>query len=107
MLCVVTENQTLQAKETTIFIRKTKSRKYGTYYQLVRSYRDDAGKPRQRMLVHLGEHPTPEAAMAAWPVEIEKHSAAGRHQQQSKLQSKLDTLQGLVGREERNGKTQR
>jgi hypothetical protein len=36
----------------------------------VRSYRNEEGKSRQEMLVHLGEHATPEEALAAWPEEV-------------------------------------
>jgi hypothetical protein len=36
-----------------------------TYYQLVEGYRDK-GKVRQRVLCHLGRHPTPEEALTHW-----------------------------------------
>ncbi len=51
------------------FVRKSRSRG-GEYYQLVESYRVE-GKPRQRMLVHLGRHPTVDEALREWPKEIE------------------------------------
>ncbi len=52
------------------FVRKTRSRG-GEYYQLVESHRVE-GKPRQRMLVHLGRHPTVDDALREWPKEIER-----------------------------------
>jgi hypothetical protein len=63
---------------------------------LVRSYRNEEGKPTQEVLVHLGEHRTPEAALAAWPAEIEEHRRAGREEQAEKLQGKLERLKKLT-----------
>ena len=40
----------------------------GEYYQLVESRRVD-GKPRQKVLVHLGHHPTVNDALKQWPRE--------------------------------------
>jgi hypothetical protein len=62
----------------------------------VRSYRNEEGKPRQEVLVHLGEHGTAEAALAAWPNEIAEHRKSGRDEQAKKLGGKLDRLRGLV-----------
>ena len=42
------------------------SRGGGPYFQLVRSYRNEEGQPRQEVLVHLGVHETPEAAIRVW-----------------------------------------
>lgn len=58
------EDQNLAA-----FVRKKRSRG-GEYYQLVESYRVE-GKPRQRVLVHLGSYPTVDDALREWPKEIE------------------------------------
>jgi hypothetical protein len=62
----------------------------------VRSYRNEESKPRQEVLVHLGEYETPEAALAAWPAEIAEHRRAGREEQAERLQDKLDRLQELT-----------
>ncbi len=51
------------------FVRKKRSRG-GEYHQLVESYRAE-GKPRQRVLVHLGRHATVDVALREWPKEIE------------------------------------
>ncbi len=59
-----------------MFVRKVKSRGTGPYFQLVRSYRE-GGKVRQEVLVHLGEHPAPEAALDAWPAQVEHLRAIG------------------------------
>jgi hypothetical protein len=62
----------------------------------VRSYRNEEGKPRQEVLVHLSKHETPEAALAAWPEEIAKHREAGRDEQAERLQEKLNRLRELT-----------
>jgi len=46
--------------------KKTDGREY---YQLVESRRVE-GQPRQRVLVHLGKHPTVDEALREWPKEI-------------------------------------
>jgi hypothetical protein len=71
-----------------------KSRERGPYFQLVRSYRE-GGRVRQEVLVHLGEHETPVAALAAWPSEIEHLRAIGRESQAERLGSKLAKLREL------------
>jgi hypothetical protein len=51
------------------YVRKKKMKRY-EYYQLVESHRVD-GKPRQRMIMHLGTQPTVDAALENWPKDIE------------------------------------
>ena len=60
------------------------------------SYRNEEGKPKQEVLVHLGEHETPEAALAAWPEEIAEHRRTGTEEQAERLQEKLNRLQELM-----------
>ncbi len=50
------------------FMRK-KEIKGGVYYQLVENRRV-GGKPRQKVLLHLGQYPTVDDALQAWPKEI-------------------------------------
>lgn len=78
-----------------MFVRRVKSRGTGPYFQLVRSYRDD-GKVKQEVLVHLGEHPTSEEAMRAWPVQVKRLRAIGRDDQAEKLGAKLERLRELT-----------
>jgi hypothetical protein len=52
------------------YVRK-KQVKGKEYYQLVQSRRVN-GNPRQRVLLHLGRHPTVDAALKAWPREIKR-----------------------------------
>jgi hypothetical protein len=82
-----------------IYVRRVRSKESGPYFQLVRSYRE-GGRVKQEVLVHLGEHETPEAALAAWSSEIEHLRAIGRDSQAEKLESKLAKLRELW--EERN-----
>ena len=51
------------------FVRRKKVGPY-EYYQLVESQLVD-GKPRQRVLLHLGRYSTVQAALESWPKEIE------------------------------------
>jgi hypothetical protein len=78
-----------------IYVRRMRSRGRGDYFQLVRSYREH-GKVKQEVLVHLGDQETPEAALAAWPGEIEHLEAIGRIEQASRLKAKLVKLTELV-----------
>jgi len=79
-----------------------KSRERGPYFQLVRSYREE-GRVKQKVLVHLGEHETSEAALAAWPQEIEHLRAIGRESQAEKLENKLAKLRELREGSDSNG----
>ena len=85
----------------TIYIRAIKierdGEQYGTYYQAVRSYREQ-GKVKQDV-VHLGEHQTADEALMAWEREIEE-LARTRPKQARKLQAKLERLRELRGVEQ-------
>ena len=50
------------------FVRRKRVGPY-EYYQLVESYLVD-GKPRQRVLLHLGRYSTVEAALEGWSKEV-------------------------------------
>jgi hypothetical protein len=56
------------------YVRRKKIRgkndKTYTYHQLVRGYRED-GKVKQEIVAHLGQHETPEAALACWQERAE------------------------------------
>jgi hypothetical protein len=83
-----------------VYVRRTMSRGHGPYFQLVRSYREE-GKVKQEVLVHLERYETPEAALAAWPSEIEHLRRIGRDHQADRLEAKTNKLRQLV--EKRNG----
>ena len=77
------------------YVRKKRT---GTteYYQLVESRRVD-GKPRQRVIMHLGEYPSVEAAIEGLPEEIawfHKHPTSSR-KALAKREEKLRALKGL------------
>ncbi len=63
----------------------------------MRSYRE-GGKVKQEVLVHLGVHDTPEAALAAWPTDVEQLRRIGRRNQAEKLEVKLRRLRELMER---------
>ena len=77
------------------------SRGSGPYFQLVRSFRNEEGKPRQEVLVHLGVHETPEAALASWPDEIAHLRRIGREGQVGRLEANLKKLRALMQAEKR------
>ena len=78
-----------------------KSRGRGPYFQLVRSYRNEEGKPRQEVLVHLGIHETPEGALAAWPDEVAQLRRIGREGQADRLEANLKKLKALTEEQKR------
>ena len=82
----------------TIYIRAVNierdGEQYGTYYQAVRSYREQ-GKVKQEV-IHLGQHSMPEKALTAWERGVEE-LARTRPKQARKLQAKLERLQELSG----------
>jgi hypothetical protein len=75
------------------------SRGRGPYFQVVRSYRNEVGQPRQEMLVHLGTHERPEDALEVWPSEVEHLRAIGREEQAEKLEANREKLRALMGAE--------
>jgi hypothetical protein len=87
--------------EATIYIRAVNierdGEKYGTYYQAVRSYREQ-GKVKQDV-VHLGEHQTADEALTAWEQEIGGLQTT-RPKQARKLQAKLERLREWTGEEQ-------
>ena len=83
-----------------VFSRGTPSYQLGRYEMV--------GKPGARRSVfkvgvHLGEHATPEEALAAWPEEIARARAAGRENKAVKLEGKLGKLRSIVEGEENDG----
>jgi hypothetical protein len=96
---IVTDNG--YYKGGNIYVRRVKSRGSGPYFQLVRSYRNEEGQPRQEVLVHLGVHETPEAALSAWPQELAHLRRIGRDQQADKLEANLRKLTALTEAQKR------
>ena len=79
------------------------SRGRGPYFQLVRSYRNEEGQPRQEVLVHLGVHQRPEDALEAWPSEVEHLRAIGRDEQADRVEANLEKLRALTEAEKGKG----
>jgi hypothetical protein len=66
----------------------------GEYYQLVESRRVE-GKPRQKVLIHLGSHPTVDEALKRWPRKVGGLRRSGHDDAADALKEKLDRLRKL------------
>jgi hypothetical protein len=66
---------------------------YGTYYQAVRSYREQ-GKVKQE-IIHLGEHSTTDRALTAWAEDVQALQTT-RPRKAEKLRSKMERLKVLT-----------
>jgi len=68
-------------------------------YQL--GHYEMTGKPGARrsvfkMLVHLGEHGTPEAALEAWREDVERARRVGREKTAARIEAKIRKLEGAL-----------
>ena len=85
--------------ETRYKVRRVVSR--GTpSYQL--GHYEMTGKPGARrsvfkVLVHLGEHATPEAALEAWREDVERARSVGRDKTAARIEKKIRELEGAIG----------
>jgi hypothetical protein len=71
-------------------------------YQL--GHYEMTGKPGSRrsvfkVLVHLGEHETPEAALEAWREDVERARSVGRGKTAARIQEKIRKLEGALSSE--------
>jgi hypothetical protein len=60
-----------------------------------------ARRSRFKVLVHLGEHATPEAAIAAWREDVERSRSVGRDKTAVRIEEKIRKLEGVMS--ERTG----
>ncbi len=77
-----------------MYVRHKTSPGRADYFQVVESRRVN-GKPRQRVLVHLGQYSTVEEALKAWPREIQKLRRLGNERKAADIKSRLERLQQL------------
>ena len=68
-------------------------------YQL--GHYEMTGKPGSRrsvfkVLVHLGEHGTPEAALEAWREDVERARRVGRDKTAARIEEKIRKLEGAI-----------
>jgi hypothetical protein len=56
-----------------------------------------ARRSRFKVLVHLGEHETPEAALEAWREDAERARRVGRAKTASRIEAKMRKLGGAIG----------
>jgi hypothetical protein len=71
-------------------------------YQL--GHYEMTGKPGSRrsvfrVLVHLGEHATPEAALEAWREDVERARRVGREKTAARTEAKIRKLEGALSSE--------
>ena len=84
--------------ETRYKVRRVVSR--GTpSYQL--GHYEMTGEPgsrrsKFRVLVHLGEHATPEAALSAWREDVERARRVGREKKAARIEEKIRKLEGAI-----------
>jgi len=69
-------------------------------YQL--GHYEMTGEPGSRrsvfkVLVHLGEHHTPEAALEAWREDVERARRVGREKTAARIEAKIRKLEGAIG----------
>ena len=68
-------------------------------YQL--GHYEMTGPPRSRrsvfkVLVHLGEYETPEAALGAWREDVERARRVGRDKTAARIEAKIRKLEGAL-----------
>jgi hypothetical protein len=68
-------------------------------YQL--GHYEMTGKPGARrsvfrVLVHLGEHATPEGALEAWREDVERTRRVGREKTAARIEAKIRKLEGAL-----------
>ena len=68
-------------------------------YQL--GHYEMTGKPGARrsvfkVLVHLGEHATPDAALEAWREDVERARRVGREKTAARIEAKIRKLEGAL-----------
>jgi hypothetical protein len=59
------------------------------------------GKPGARrsvfkVLVHLGDHQTPEAALSAWREDVERARRVGREKKAARIEEKIRKLESAI-----------
>jgi hypothetical protein len=79
-------------------VRRVVSRETPSY-QL--GHYEMTGKPGSRrsvfkVLVHLGEHQTPEAALEAWREDAERARRVGRDKTSARIEAKIQKLEGAI-----------
>ena len=53
-------------------------------------------RSRFKVLVHLGEHATPKAALAAWREVVERAWSVGRDKTAARIEEKIRKLEGAI-----------
>ncbi len=86
------------ASKTRYKVRRVVSRGSPSYQV---GHYEMTGKPGSRrsvfkVLVHLGEHQTPEAALEAWREDVERARRVGRDKAVVRIEAKIRKLEGAI-----------
>ena len=86
------------AKEARYKVRRVVSRGSPSYQLGHYEMTGEPGSRRSRfkVLVHLGEHATPEAALAAWREDVERTRRVGRDKTAARIEKKIRKLEGAL-----------
>jgi hypothetical protein len=80
-------------KVRTVVSRGTPSYQLGHYEM---TGKPGARRSRFKVLVHLGEHATPEAALEAWREDVERARSVGRDKTAARIEAKIRKLEGAI-----------
>jgi hypothetical protein len=80
-------------KVRTVVSRGTPSYQLGHYEM---TGKPGARRSRFKVLVHLGEHATPEAALEAWREDVVRARRVGREKTAARIEAKIRKLEGAI-----------
>ena len=87
-------NVVLTKEDLVVYVRKKTKKDGNAYHQVVENRRVD-GKPRQRVVMHLGSHATVEGALTGWPREVGRLRRGDYEEAAEDLKSKLERLRKM------------
>lgn len=84
-------------------VRRVVSRGSPSYQLGHYEMRGEPGARRSmfKVLVHLGEHETSEAALTAWREEVDRARSVGRDKTAARIEEKIRKLEGAINGEAR------
>jgi hypothetical protein len=84
-------------------VRRVVSRGSPSYQLGHYEMRGEPGARRSmfKVLVHLGEHETSEAALEAWREEVDRARSVGRDKTAARIEEKIRKLEGAINGEAR------
>jgi hypothetical protein len=89
-------NVVFTKEDLVVYVRKKSKKDGNDYHQVIENRRVD-GKPRQRVIMHLGNHATVEEALKGWPREVGNLRRGGYEDAAEGLKTKLERLRKMRG----------